>query len=235
MDIVGWIVNPKKSPPPPLDDAAVTATERLMQEHARKHQLPEAKGNEDVRAVAQGLRARFDERLCKTAAGLLRSFPALYGAAKQEGEELLQQLEGSALNERLSNLFRSLGARALFGLQLREAYVADRTGAIIAHINTLKAAADAAGAVPPELAAVHAGITATYEKLNQRSADGAATAAALRAEGAEDLEEWRAYAKQLEERLANAEARLRQQQETAAADRAATPPVVAPPQTKARG
>ena len=233
MDIVGWIVNPKKSPPPPLDEAAVTATERLMQEHARKHQLPEAKGNEDVRGVAQGLRARFSFRLVESARNMLAAFPAIYGTAKQDSEELRQQLEGCTFNERLTTLFQSLSQRALFGLQLREAYVADRTGAIIAHLNTLKAAA--AGAVPPELAAVHAGVTAAYERLNQRSADGATAAAALRAEGAEDMEEWRAYAAQLEERLANAEARLRQELAAAEGDRAATPPVVAPPKAKARG
>lgn len=235
MDVLGWIVNPKKSPPPSLDEAAVGTTERLMQEHARKHQLPAVKGNEDVRDVAQGLRARFDPRLSKTTAELLRTFPAIYSNAKQEGEELNDQLEGRALNLRLTNLFLSQSQRALFGLQLREAYVADRTGTIIAHINALKAAAEATGAVSPELAAVHAGITAAYEKLNQRSADGVVAAAAQRAEGAEDLEDWRAFAALQEERLAAAEARLRQRMETVATDRAATPPVVPPPVTKARG
>ena len=78
------------------------------------------------------------------------------------------------------------------------------------------------------------GITATYDKLNQRSEDGALAAAALRAEGAEDLDEWRAYALELEERLAATEARLRQELAVEEGDRAATPPVVAPPQTRAR-
>ena len=36
-------------------DLKYSATERLMQEHARRHQLPEVKGNEGVRSVAQGL------------------------------------------------------------------------------------------------------------------------------------------------------------------------------------
>ena len=84
MDVLGWITNPKKSPPPPLDEAAVSATERLMQEHARKHQLPDIKGNEAVRAVAQGLRARFDGRLCKTTADLLRSACTPYSPCVSE-------------------------------------------------------------------------------------------------------------------------------------------------------
>lgn len=210
MSFLGWITNTQKTAPPALDEVTVAETERIIQEHGQRHELPDPRGHEPIKAQAQGLRARFDPRVTLILAGMLAVHAACYPEAKTDANLLREQLESRGFSERLYNMFRSLVERALFGVQLREAYIAERTRSILEQVDALKRAAAEAGAVPPALAAIHAGIWSSYEKLNQRGQVGASDAASRRAEGGQGIDDWRSHAMALEARLAAAEARLRQ-------------------------
>ena len=222
MMFLGWITTGQRTPPPLLKAAEVANTEQVAQAQGDAHHLPNPKGHERLRQVAQGLRLRYDARLTTNLVGLLGAHPTVYAGAQKDADELRDQLRWRDLSERLLSTFRSLTGRALFGGVLREAYVAQRSDGVAETIQALHEAAQAAGAVSPDLAAVHAGVWPVFERLNQRSKSGVSDAAAQRSTGEEEGRDWRAYALALTERLEVIEAGLQKQAEKTAESHVAT-------------
>ena len=155
---LGWITTGQRTPPPLIKAAELADTEAVAQAHSKAHHLPDPTGHEAQGKAAQGLRLRCDERLTTNLAGLLSAHPSVYAGAQTDADELREQLAWRSLSERMLNTFRSLHARSRFGLLLRQAYVAQRTDEVMGTIQTLHEAAQAAGAVPNDLAAVRAGV-----------------------------------------------------------------------------
>lgn len=210
---LGWISNGQKTPPPLLKAAEVADTEQVVHTQGIAHHLPDPSGHEQLRQVAQGLRLRFDATLASLLEGLLRAHPTCYAGAQKDADELREQLQWRGLGERMLSTFRSLTARARLGGTLREGYLAQRSDAVVETVQTLHDAAQAAGAVPPELGAVYTAVWPAYERLNQRAKAGAAATAAQRSAGEEEGRDWRAYALAVTERLEAVEARLNKQAE----------------------